>query len=263
MKTRLLAGFIGLAFLIPGMIWGGELAVEIAIPIAILIALAEYAVMAFPADVRFALAWLVSGTGLLYTALVYAPQQIHLAFLIVTIGTLIFVTLRPGPDLSRGADNVGRYLVGFLWIAMLGFFVLLRRLDGGLAWIFLVLVIAWAGDTGAYFSGRFLGRHKLYPRVSPKKTWEGVAGGVTAATVGVFIVSFFYTALRPLDCVLLGVVLCLAGVLGDLAESLIKRSHQVKDSGWIMPGHGGLLDRIDSVLFVAPLLYGYVVLVME
>ena len=213
MKTRLLAGFIGLAFLIPGMIWGGELAVEIAIPIVILISLAEYASMSFADDFGFALTWLVGATGLLYTSLIYAPQQLYLAFLVVTIGTMAFVTLRPGPELSRGADNVGRYLVGILWIAMMGFFVLLRRLDGGLAWIFLVLVIAWAGDTGAYFSGRFLGKHKLYPRVSPKKTWEGVAGGVAAATLGAFVVRFFHSPLRPLDCVLLGVVLALPGFL--------------------------------------------------
>ena len=103
------------------------------------------------------------------------------------------------------------------------------------------------------------GGTKLYPKVSPKKTWEGVAGGVILATVGALVVRWVgLPALSVVDCLILGPVLCLAGVAGDLAESMMKRSFDVKDSGWILPGHGGLLDRIDSLLFVAPLLYTWV-----
>ena len=118
----------------------------------------------------------------------------------------------------------------------------------------------------AYFAGRAFGRRKLYPLVSPKKTWEGFFGGLAGSVIGLLIVrlvglSWQWTDLTPFDCVVLGVVLGSAAVAGDLSESLMKRAYGVKDSGWIMPGHGGLLDRIDSVLFVAPLLVGYLHLV--
>jgi phosphatidate cytidylyltransferase len=95
--------------------------------------------------------------------------------------------------------------------------------------------------------------------VSPKKTWEGAFGGITLATVGTFVVrTVGLPQLSVVDCLVLGPLLCVAGIVGDLAESMLKRSFGVKDSGWVMPGHGGLLDRIDSVLFVAPVLLAWV-----
>jgi phosphatidate cytidylyltransferase len=142
------------------------------------------------------------------------------------------------------------------------FIPLLRRLDDGLAWVFLLLALAWLCDTGGYFAGRFFGRRKLYERVSPKKTWEGFFGGIILTTVGVFVLrATALPALSAVDAAIIGVGLGTVGVVGDLAESMLKRAFNVKDSGWIMPGHGGLLDRVDSVLFIAPLLYGYAVLV--
>ena len=127
-----------------------------------------------------------------------------------------------------------------------------------LSFIFLALAIPWLGDTGAYFAGRAFGRHKLYELISPKKTIEGYVGGVITATIGVFVIrSLGLPALGVIDCLVIGVIIGTAAVLGDLAESLLKRAFGVKDSGRIMPGHGGLLDRIDSLLFVLPLLYGY------
>jgi phosphatidate cytidylyltransferase len=175
---------------------------------------------------------------------------------------MIFITLRPVP-LEKAADKLGRLLLGVGWIG--GCFVfmpLLRRLDDGLAWVFLLLALAWLADTGAYFAGRFLGRHKLYELVSPKKTWEGFFGGIIVTTIGVFVVrAVGLPSLGVVDSLLIGACLGTAGVLGDLSESMLKRAFNVKDSGWVMPGHGGLLDRVDSVLFIAPLLYGYAVLV--
>lgn len=121
--------------------------------------------------------------------------------------------------------------------------------------------MTWLGDTGAYFAGRFAGKTPLFPRVSPKKTREGVVGGVFASVIGACIVKQVGgvdIGWGPL--VALAVVLDLAGVVGDLAESLLKRAWGVKDSGWIMPGHGGILDRVDALLFTAPLLWGFVLL---
>ena len=264
MLTRLLAAFVGLLVLLPSLIWGGETAVEILVPLAILVCLEEYATMAFSNDKPAALGWLVAMSALLYTVLLYIGwTHAPWAFGAVVLCSSVWVVLRPGATLVGAADKVGRYVTGVFWItAFLACLVLIRRLDDGLAWIFLTLVLAWAGDTGGYFAGRAFGRHQLYALISPKKTWEGYVGGVVFAVGSCFIVrAAGLPSLTVLDCFLVGPVVGSAGVIGDLAESLLKRSHDVKDSGWIMPGHGGLLDRIDSVLFVAPLLYAYAVII--
>ncbi len=261
MVMRLVVGIGGLALLIPALLWGGPLAVEIIVAIAALICVDEYARMAFPDDRAVATPWLVVGLAAIWVAWLGFEQAGAVVPLVVA-ATFLLVLFRPGADLDTAARSLGRYAVGLAWISLLATLILLRHADHGLAWIFVVLTISWAGDTGAYFAGRFLGRRKLYPRISPKKTWEGVWGGVVAAIIGMFVVrAIGFGALTPLDCVLLGGIGCLVGVAGDLCESLLKRAYDVKDSGWIVPGHGGLLDRIDSVLFVAPTMYAYAVLV--
>ena len=124
-----------------------------------------------------------------------------------------------------------------------------------------LLAATWLGDTGAYFAGRFFGRTKLFERISPKKTWEGAIGGLVVSSLGAAAIARA-TGLPfgLLEAILLAAVLDIAGVVGDLAESMLKRAWGVKDSGWIMPGHGGILDRIDSLLFTAPLLWAWLAL---
>ncbi|MEO8842075.1 MAG: phosphatidate cytidylyltransferase [Kofleriaceae bacterium] len=124
--------------------------------------------------------------------------------------------------------------------------------------VIIVLLIAWVADTGGYFAGRFLGKSKLYEVVSPKKTWAGAWGGIAGSVLGVVILKlFFATWLDWFDVFALAIPGGVLGQLGDLAESLIKRSVGVKDSGSLLPGHGGILDRIDAVLFIAPYVYAY------
>ena len=207
MTQRLLAAFVGLCVLLPALIWGGTLAVEIMVPLAALVCLDEFVRMAFPDDYGPSMGWITAGSPVLYASVLYAGDHwVAPAFALVVLATLGFVTLRPGPALDRAADRVGRYLVGIGWIG--GFFAfmpLLRRLDHGLAWVFLLLAIAWMGDTGGYFAGRAFGRHKLYERISPKKTWEGLAGGITLIVCGVFVVrAVGLAALDPIDCVVIG-----------------------------------------------------------
>jgi phosphatidate cytidylyltransferase len=155
----------------------------------------------------------------------------------------------------------GAVALSWLWVALLASSVVrLRALDGGgregFGWVLLAFAVTWGNDTFAYFAGLYLGKHRLYERISPKKTWEGAAGGVAGALFGAFLVR---TLLLP--GVGAAVVLAAAlggsvvGPLGDLAESMVKRAAGVKDSGRIIPGHGGLLDRIDALLFVAPWVY--------
>lgn len=121
------------------------------------------------------------------------------------------------------------------------------------AWIILLLSLVWSGDTGAYFVGRAIGRHKLYPKVSPKKTIEGALGGLVASVAAAVIVAWGW--IPELDLVHAGLIGLLGGFsaqVGDLVESLLKRSAGVKDSGTLLPGHGGMLDRVDGVIFAFP-----------
>ncbi len=151
----------------------------------------------------------------------------------------------------------GLTLAGALYVGLLGgFFISVRALPGGAVWTALVLVTAWANDTAAYFAGTRLGRHGFFTSISPKKTWEGAVGGVLAATV-VSAVLGTLVGLAPLHAVVLGLGIGVAGTIGDLAESIIKRQLGAKDSGAVIPGHGGLFDRIDSLLFAAVFAYYY------
>ncbi len=263
MKTRILAAAVGLAVLLPALIFGGPAAVWIIVGIALLICLDEYSKMAFPDDVSFALSWLVGVGGCFALAVAGGSSRVLIIVALVgLLATLVQVMLRPGPELSVGAERAGRYLIGIVWIAgLLPILVRLRGLPKGEAVVLLVLVISWFGDTGAYFAGRSFGKTPLYSRVSPKKTREGAIGGMVMAILGVLLIKgSFLHSLTLLDCMLLGGLGSAMSIAGDLFESLLKRAHGVKDSGWIMPGHGGLLDRIDSVLFVAPTVYVYLLL---
>jgi phosphatidate cytidylyltransferase len=119
------------------------------------------------------------------------------------------------------------------------------------------MVLAWGSDTSAYFVGRKFGKTKLAPRISPKKTLEGSAGGLTASVVGAVIMSFFLPGLGPVDAIALGILAGAAGQAGDLLIAGLKRSSGVKDSGGILPGHGGILDRVDALAFTAPATWAY------
>ena len=147
---------------------------------------------------------------------------------------------------------------------LLATLALLRRDTGALGpfYVLLALKLSWLADTGGYFAGRFLGKNgkQLAPRVSPKKTQIGFVGSLAGAVVSVLIAKAWYLTEEPLwKLLVLGVVAGSLGQLGDLVESMLKRSTGIKDSGNLIPGHGGLLDRIDALLFVSPVLYLYTV----
>ncbi|GAB4359468.1 MAG: phosphatidate cytidylyltransferase [Gammaproteobacteria bacterium] len=162
---------------------------------------------------------------------------------------------------ERGANSTrrlyARAIAGYLtlvpsWTALMG----LHVQPGYGAWLLLyVLVLMWVADSGAYFAGRSLGRHKLAPKVSPGKTWEGVAGGLVATAIYASLFGYFFGYQGPVLSLFaaVSVVAVAFSVVGDLFESLLKRQQGVKDSGTLLPGHGGVLDRIDSVTAGAPL----------
>jgi phosphatidate cytidylyltransferase len=183
----------------------------------------------------------------------------HLVPLLLTsavVLSLIWLLLRPqkeGAFIGWAWTIAGILYVGWF----LSYLVALRGLDDGRNWVFLALFATFGSDTAAFFVGRALGRHKLAPRISPGKTWEGTIAGF----LGAIIVSLLFTMLLPISywqAILLGFLVSLFGQLGDLAESLLKRNMGVKDSGRLLPGHGGFLDRIDSILFAGVVVYYFV-----
>ena len=152
-----------------------------------------------------------------------------------------------------------------LYVGMLGGSLIRLRNDYdalqpklGSKLVFFLLLVVWLGDAGAYYVGKRWGKTKLSPRVSPKKTVEGLAGGVAMSVITAVIIHYTFLREMPLlHAILCGAILSVTGVIGDLAESMWKRSAAVKDSGSLLPGHGGFLDRFDSILFTAPILYTY------
>jgi phosphatidate cytidylyltransferase len=126
--------------------------------------------------------------------------------------------------------------------------------------LFSFFFILWSNDTFAYLVGITMGKHKFSEKISPKKTWEGVIGGILFGLLAAFIISIFFKELTLWQWLLAALSINISGIFGDLSESLLKRHFQVKDSGNIFPGHGGILDRFDSVIFAAPVLFCYLLL---
>lgn len=163
-------------------------------------------------------------------------------------------------NLRQRLPDWAAYLFGVLYVGLLlGYYALLRNLEHGVALVFFVIIVTWLSDTGGFFIGKPFGKHQLAPTLSPNKTVEGLLGGIVFSVIGAIISQLTFTPFFSFSqCVMLGVGLALLGALGDLAESAIKRSVRVKDSGTIIPGHGGVLDRVDSLLFTGPAMYYYV-----
>jgi phosphatidate cytidylyltransferase len=154
-------------------------------------------------------------------------------------------------------------IVGALYVGVIGaYFILVRGLPNGLLWTTLALLTTWATDTGAYLVGTRIGKHGFFTRISPKKTWEGAIGGFVCAILAMLVLGAFVD-LPIAHRILFGLGVSIAGTLGDLAESLLKRQTGVKDSSNIIPGHGGLLDRIDSMLFAGVFAYYYLIWILR
>jgi phosphatidate cytidylyltransferase len=204
----------------------------------------------------------IAGAALVTIALYNDPAAILLdQFVIIalTIGTLIAATVRGAP-FDKMLASVGATILGVLYVAFLGSHLISIRTGFDptlsrhlLSFFFLVLMGA---DTGAYYIGRAFGKRKLAPSISPGKTWEGAVGGLVAALAMAALSHFWFFRELPLKYILpLAAVMTIVGIFGDLAESALKRGAGAKDAANILPGHGGMLDRLDSLLFNAPLIY--------
>ncbi len=180
---------------------------------------------------------------------------------VVIFGVIIFLMMNFTPTKHVISSNLA-FPFGALYIGVgLGHFLLIRNFPQGDLFVFFVILVTWAADTGAYFTGATMGRRPLAPQLSPKKTVEGFWGGLLCAIVVAGLSHFwFFPFLTLIECVIIGALLAGLGLLGDLAESFFKRSFGVKDSGTLIPGHGGILDRLDSLLFTGPAFYYFYIL---
>jgi len=206
----------------------------------------------------------LAALGLFWTLLFilspYCPYEFTVPLLLTSVVVLPLVWLVLRPQKEGAFLGWAWTIAGILYVGWLLSSLVALRLEAGRNWVFLALFTTFGSDTAAFFIGRALGRHPLAPRISPKKTWEGAIGGV----LGAVIVSLLFTLPTPLNlplsygqAVLLGLLVSVVGQFGDLAESLLKRNMGVKESGRLIPGHGGFLDRMDSIVFAGVVVYLY------
>ena len=210
--------------------------------------------------------------GLLWSlALVLSPHYRNLDVLPIVITvtmliSLIWLLLRPSRE--ETFHDWAWTIVGALYVGwMLSYWLNLRDLQDGRNWVYLAMLATFANDTGAFFIGRAKGKHKLTPAISPAKTWEGAIGGLISAILAAIVIAMVLNLISPFtfkywQIILLGFLVSLFAQLGDLVESLLKRNMGVKESGNLLPGHGGILDRFDSLIFVGAVVYCYVIWVV-
>lgn len=206
--------------------------------------------------------WLAVAGGLIMTAGAFLYKDGYpgpTITIILFMHLLATVALYPRYSLLDSAGT----MMGTMYVGLLNYFYLLRMMPDGWVWLIFTLTATWATDTAAYFVGMVFGRRRIAPALSPKKTLEGAVGGFAGSILVAGVFSYIYTFLPMSKVLLLGLSLGAAAQVGDLLESAFKRQAGVKDSSALIPGHGGILDRIDSTLFTAPLVYYFVLLFMK
>jgi phosphatidate cytidylyltransferase len=264
LAVRLLTAAVVAPVLLGTLFFGPPTAWYAIVFVASLVGASELFGMTHPADgvSRGIGVVMTGGVSLVLYFLGTDPRALLTLLAVVTIaGTFI-----PLARLGRIEDAALRIMAGVagpLYVGgLITMLAMLRRDQGPLGppYVLFTLMVAWLGDTGGYFAGRFLGKTKLYEAVSPKKTREGFAGSLVGSACGALLAHFWYLPALPLVAgIAIAVVAGALGQMGDLVESLLKRSTGIKDSGWIVPGHGGILDRIDALLVVSPIIYLYTV----
>ena len=249
---------IPLALATLAIIWWGGKAVSYALLLVVTaLCLKEYFAMAFPSARR--IQWFGIGLGLLpllLTIIESGAETLVIGLYLALLGSILIFILSfkmwPNPLLNWAAFLMGDIYIGICTTHL----IFIRSLNDGREWIIFLLCVIFTGDVAAYYTGNTIGKHKLYPALSKGKTVEGAIGGLLGGLImGTGLGYIFFKGSNLFFIGLLAAVLGMIGQIGDLAESLMKRSTGIKDSGSILPGHGGIFDRIDALLLATPLMY--------
>lgn len=260
MKERIITAIIFGAILIPLTIIGGIPFVLLAylfasIAVYELLKMRKLEIFSFPGIISILLLW----------SILLPAKYYHLFELVklnkaevLTIAVLLLLTYTVVTKNRFTFDEAAFSIISILYVGI-GFYYFIETREAGLVYIFYSLFIIWATDSGAYFFGRAMGKRKLWPDISPNKTVEGSIGGVISAViVSIFFILFTEIEVSAIWFIVVTIFLSLFGQIGDLVESALKRHYHIKDSGNILPGHGGILDRFDSLLFVWPLIHFFI-----
>jgi len=261
---RWISGIIAVPILFAIIFYGSEVVFTGFIIVIILGAVIEYNRMVFNEETSWE-KWEGLGVSLLVPLAAFSGDfRLILAVIAFSVISLFFLFLLRVNTHSFDTAPLSRLVFGFMYIPfMLSHFILLRKADDGIVWIFLILVFAFSGDIAAYYVGRAVGKKKLIPLISPGKTVEGTIALIIGCVVGCLLFRYIlYPKLSIIHAVIIGLLGGILGQLGDLCESMIKRASGVKDSGSFLIGHGGLMDRLDCLIFIVPFVYYYRLFIM-
>ncbi|MDF0725153.1 phosphatidate cytidylyltransferase [Cytobacillus sp. S13-E01] len=260
MKQRILTGVIAAAIFLPIVIFGGLLFTILSyilasVAIYELLRMKRISLATFPGVVSLLLLWVL----LLPNQYIHLLDNLNISKVeLALLAVLLILSYTVITKNKFTFDDVGFVILTALYIGI-GFYYFIETRGTtfeGLNYISYALIVIWSTDSGAYFIGRAIGKRKLWPEISPNKTIEGSIGGIICALVIVIIFQFFVPMEESIvTLIIFTVLLSIFGQIGDLVESALKRHYAVKDSGHILPGHGGILDRFDSLLFVLPILH--------
>ncbi len=261
MKTRAITGFFFVAVMLASVLLGAY-AFSLFFLILSVLSVEEFYRLVSTETVKPQKRW-----GIALAICIYLPVYLYffqaepIIYLLICVPVIILIFIA---ELFRKQNNpfhnIAYTLFGVLYAVLpFCFFYGLAFTDGSYSYHYPLafLILLWASDTGAYLFGTQLGKHKLFERHSPKKTWEGFVGGMITSVAAAFILSIYFTDLAPIHWIVISIIIVTGGTLGDLCESMLKRSLSAKDSGTLLPGHGGILDRFDGLLLAAPLVFVY------
>lgn len=263
LQQRVIFGFIGAVFLIGGII-SGPIGFGLVFMSITLLSLDEFYSLATRNEV-VPNKWLgILLGGLIYiNSILVASELIQVKFFLAVFlffGVFAIAQLFKS-ERENAFNSLAWSVLGIFYIVFpysLFNFIAFFGTEYSYKTVLGFLFLLWASDTGAYFAGRALGRHKLFPSVSPKKTWEGSFGGLIGSLLVAALLSKFWPIWAPVHWIMVSLIIVVIGSYGDLVESLFKRSIDVKDSGSLIPGHGGLLDRFDGLLLASPFVAAYI-----
>lgn len=261
MKLRAITGFLFVSIMLASLMLGAFVFTLFVLALSV-VALDEFYHLITTADIK-PQKWMgIASAIAIYLAMYHylvKDQPLQQIFLCIPFIVGIFIVELYRKQ-QRGFHNIAYTLLGLLFAAVpFYFFYALAFVDGvyNFHYPLAFLLLLWASDTGAYLLGRNFGKHKLFERHSPKKTWEGLFGGVLSSALAAVLISNYFQEISLLHWFLLSVIISIVGTFGDLSESMLKRGLSVKDSGTLLPGHGGILDRFDGLLLAAPLVFMY------